>query len=73
MAQIRNRGKPAVVICSKPFAALAKNQARITGYPDLPLVLIDHPLGGLPEPSVQKRVAQAMPQVLAELRKLLAA
>ena len=71
MAQVRNRGKLAIVICSNQFATLAKNQARINAHPELPLVLIDHPIGGLPEKILHDRVAQAVPQVLAQLRKAL--
>ena len=71
MAQVRNRGKLAIVICSTQFATLAKNQARINAHPELPLVLIDHPIGGLPDNMLQSRVAQAVPQLLAQLRKAL--
>ena len=50
---------------------LAKNQARINRQPDQPLVIIDHPLGGVTADVVEARVAQAVPLVLAEIRKAL--
>jgi len=61
-----------MVICSSPFQTLARGQARIQGVPDLPLALIDHPLGGLLDEHVAQRVEQAMPQVMARIRDLLA-
>ena len=50
---------------------LAKNQARVNRQPDQPLVVIDHPLGGVTADIVDARVAQAVPLVLAEIRKAL--
>jgi len=70
MTQVRKRGKPAVVICSIPFVTLAKSTARVNGVPDLPLVRIDHPLGGMAEAVVRARVEQAVPQVLAQIRTI---
>lgn len=72
MTEIRRRGTAAAVICSRPFATLAKNQARVQGVADLPLIVIDHPLGGLDPAAVRGRFEQALPQVLAELRRYLA-
>lgn len=68
MTQIRKRGKAAIVVCSKPFLTLAKSQARINGIPDLPLALVDHPVGGAVEEVIRARAAQALPQVLAHLK-----
>lgn len=70
MSHIRKRGKPAIVICSQPFFTLARSQARVNGVADLPLVLIDHPLGGMVPAVVEQRVGQAVPQVLALLRRI---
>ena len=52
------------VICSEPFRALGKNQARVFGAPDLPLLMIAHPLGGLSIEQVQGRALAAIPQVV---------
>lgn len=72
MTQIRKRGTAAILICSTPFATLAKSQARVDGVPDLLMVRIDHPLGGMVEAVVHQRVEQAVPQVLAHLRSIFA-
>lgn len=72
MTQISQRGKPAILICSEPFAMLAKVQARIDGVPNLAMVQIDHPLGGMNSAIVHERVEQATPQVLAHLRSMFA-
>ncbi len=70
MCELAKRGLPAVVICSEPFVALAKAQARVFGAPDLPLVVIPHPLGGLSGVEIQGRANHAVPQIM-ELIKVL--
>lgn len=70
MCEVRKRGVAAAVICSEPFVKLAKTQARVFGVPDLPLIVIGHPLGGLDMDGVRQRVAAAAPQVLDLIRKL---
>jgi hypothetical protein len=64
MAEIRKRSVAAAVICSDAFLALAKTQARVLGVPDLPLVIIPHPLGGLSLAAVEGRAAAAILQVV---------
>jgi len=34
-----------VLICSTAFAALGRAQARILGYPELPILVVPHPFG----------------------------
>ena len=70
MTQLQKRGLVAIVICSKPFEGLAKGQARINGCADLPLVLIDHPLGGVDMATVKARADQATPQIINYLRSI---
>ena len=65
MAELRRRGVFAAVICSEPFFNLGRNQARIFGVPDLPLLLIPHPLGGLALGDVKARADQAAVQLAA--------
>jgi hypothetical protein len=69
MVQIRKRGLAAAVICSDSFLTLAQNQSRVFGVPDLPLVMIPHPLGGLSLGDVQKRADIAIPQVLSVIQE----
>ena len=64
MAELRKRGLVAAVICSDPFLKLGKTQARVFGVPDLPLVMIPHPLGGLSLDEVKGRADAAIPQVV---------
>jgi hypothetical protein len=43
---------------------LGKAQSKVFGVPDLPLLEIKHPLGGLNLDQVRERAAVAMPQLL---------
>ena len=70
MTQLAKRGLTTAVICSEPFKALGKNQARVFGTPELPLVMIAHPLGGLSLEQVQGRALVAIPQVVALINSL---
>ena len=63
MAELRKRGVFAAVICSDSFLNLGKAQARVFGVPDLPLVMIAHPLGGLGLEQVEGRALVAIPQL----------
>jgi hypothetical protein len=65
MAELRKRGLNTAVVCSTPFERLGHAQARVFGAPDLPLLMIDHPLGGVGLEQVCARAAQALPGVLA--------
>jgi hypothetical protein len=69
---LRRRGCQAVVVCSTPFVTLARSQARAHDVADLPLAVIDHPLGGTRADVVAARAEQAASQVLAVLRQVLA-
>jgi DNA-binding protein Fis len=68
MAMLRKRGLATVVIHSGPFLKLGQNQARILGVPDLPLIEIEHPLGGCSIDEVRARAAQAAPGIIELIR-----
>ena len=70
MSELRKRGLVTAVICSEPFLKLGKTQARVFGVPELPLLLIPHPLGGLDLEGVRGRAAHAVPQVLELIREI---
>jgi hypothetical protein len=72
MTQLAKRGLTTAVICSEPFQSLGKNQARVFGVPDLPLVMIPHPLGGLSLEQVEGRALIAIPKVVELIRSKLA-
>jgi len=69
MAELRKKGLVTAVICSAPFLKLGQNQAKTFGAPDLPLVLIRHPLGGISLDEVRARADSAVPQLAELFRK----
>ena len=71
MAQLTKRGLIAAVVCSNSFMRLGKAQSKVFGVPDLPLLEIKHPLGGLAMEQVRERAAVALPQLTAVLKKQL--
>jgi hypothetical protein len=64
MAELRKRGLLTAVVCSTAFQKLGQTQAKIFGVPDLPLLVIQHPLGGLDIDSVRARAEVATPQLV---------
>ena len=69
MAEIRKRGRLAAVVCSTAFQKLGEAQAKIFGVPDLPLLVIQHPLGGLDIDSVKARAEVATPQFVQLIKE----
>ena len=69
MAELRKRGLITAVIYSGPFFKLGKAQARTFGVPELPLLEITHPLGGITLDEVRARAGQAAPQFADLVRK----
>jgi hypothetical protein len=71
MCELRKRGIAAAVICSEPFLGLAQTQARVFGVPDLQIIVIPHPLGGLDLEGVKARADVAAPQAVRLIKDLL--
>ena len=69
MAQLSKRGLVTAVVCSDPFLKLGQAQAKTFGVPDLPLLRIPHPLGGIGIEQVQGRVEAALPKLLQLLKE----
>jgi hypothetical protein len=69
MAQLTKRGLVAAVVCSDTFMKLGTAQAKVFGVPDLPLLKIQHPLGGLQMDKVKERAAIALPQLLEMVKE----
>ncbi len=69
MAELASRGIATALICSEPFITLAQTQARVLGIPDLRLVMIPHPLGGLTLDKVRERANIAVPQVIRVIKE----
>jgi hypothetical protein len=64
MAELRKRGLRTGVVCSTPFERLGRAQAKVFGAPDLSLLMIQHPLGGIAMDEVRARAQQALPEVM---------
>lgn len=71
MAELRKRGLVTAVVCSTPFEKLGHTQAKVFGVPDLPLIMIPHPLGGIALDEVRARADVAIAQVVDVLREKL--
>ena len=68
MAQLTKRGVVAAVVCSESFMKLGSAQAKVFGVPDLPLLKIPHPLGGLSLDKVRERAETALPQLIETIK-----
>jgi hypothetical protein len=71
MATLRKRGLKTAVVCTEPFLKLAQAQAKTFGVPDLPIIMIPHPLGGISIEQVEGRAEAAWPQLEKLLREML--
>ena len=60
-------GVPAVVVTTTAFERLAHHEAHTLGMEGLPLVVVDHPLGGEPPERVAEKAARAVAQLAALL------
>ena len=69
MAQLTKRGLIAAVVCSDSFMKLGAAQAKVFGVPDLPLLRIPHPLGGLSIEKVRERAETALPQFVRVVKE----
>jgi len=69
MAQLTKRGLIAAVVCSDTFMKLGTAQAKVFGVPDLPLLKIQHPLGGLSMDKVRECADAALPQLIKFVRE----
>jgi hypothetical protein len=64
---LQRAGTPAAVVTTTAFLALAHHEAHTLGMEDLPLLVVDHPLGGEPPERIEARAARAVSQLLAGL------
>lgn len=71
MATLRKRGLRTAVVCTEPFLRLAQAQAKTFGVPDLPIIMIPHPLGGIGIEQVEGRAHAAWPQLEQLLSEML--
>jgi hypothetical protein len=69
MSELRKRGLVTAVVVSEPFMKLGTTQSKVFGTPDLPLIKIPHPLGGLSLEQVEGRALVAVPQVVKLIKE----
>lgn len=60
-------GVPTATFCSSEFSALGANERVALGMPGLPIVVVPHPVGGIP-PARARALADA---ALDEVRRIL--
>ncbi len=58
---------PTATFCSSEFAALGANERRALGMPGLPIIVVPHPVGGIP-PEAARAMAEG---TIAEVRRAL--
>lgn len=58
-----------MTICTEAFIGLAREESRNLGMPELPIVIVQHPLGGLKQEQVALRAAEAAEQVVLGLTR----
>ncbi|OGK82922.1 MAG: hypothetical protein A2X52_06670 [Candidatus Rokubacteria bacterium GWC2_70_16] len=63
---------PAALITTTAFRGLAESERATKGVPELPLIVIDHPLGGVALDTVARRALQTLEalEVAARTRPL---
>lgn len=62
--KLEEQGIPTITLGTYEFENLAKLQARSMGHPDLRLVFITHPLGGIPAEEASKKARAAVDDVV---------
>jgi hypothetical protein len=70
---LEKRGVVAIAFGTKAFESLAKLQAKAMGLPDLPIVMIEHPLGGIPAEQAIAKAQAIAEQVAAQVQERMAA
>ena len=65
--ELAKAGTPAGLITTTVFQRLALGEMAALGATGLPLLVIQHPLGGEPPEGVSRRIAQAVEQIDAML------
>lgn len=66
---LEQKGIPSVVMGTTEFEQLAKLESKNRGMADLPLALIPHPLGGIPEDEAIKKADLVIDVVVKALTR----
>jgi hypothetical protein len=65
---LERRGIPSVLVVSTTFRPLAKSIVATLGMPDVRMLVLQHPVGGLPPADVDGRVDAAYPALRTRIR-----
>ncbi len=68
MLELQGRGVQVALLCSDAFVPLAHSLQKLSGANRLPLIIIQHPLGGIERAAVRARADQALPQLITLLQ-----
>ncbi len=68
MAELSRKGTPVILISSGPFVNLAKAQAQVFAIPNLMVIAIPHPLGGIALSEVYGRAQVAAGHIAGILK-----
>jgi hypothetical protein len=66
---LEQKGIPSVVMGTLEFEQLARLESKNRGLADLPLALIPHPLGGIPEDEAIKKADLVIDAVVKALTR----
>jgi hypothetical protein len=58
--ELEKRGTPAIVLATSDFERLSRYQAKAMGLPELRLVVVPAPLGGIPDEAALNKVPEAL-------------
>jgi hypothetical protein len=64
---LEKSGKPTVTVCSNRFEVLARATATGMGMPNLPLVIVPHPIGGISAEEVIVKADGIVDKVITQL------
>ena len=59
--------KPTVTVCTNRFEVLARVTATSMGMPNLPLVIVPHPVGGISPEEVKAKADSIIENVISRL------
>ena len=67
LSPITKKGKPTATVCSDRFEFLAKYTSKGLGMPDLPLVIVLHPIGAITVDEINTKVDNIIDSIISKL------
>jgi len=65
--ELEKRGTPVIAICTREFASLGRAEAQALGMPNLAIVTVPHPVGGIEPEKVAPKADNALEDVIEAL------